>query len=535
VEDAARLQREQPERFQRLRAQYAQAAGEGIETRGLDVQGVQRAYREHRQAMYRDIGGDQGPPGFAHELLTASVLGIGGYRRFGHLAPGQLAGGAVSALTSGVVTGGAFTAFYALQAGIANAVRSSLELQKSLVEVKDQASAIGQGAQFGQLRDSILSVSEATGVAGTDVASLAQEFLGLYQNATQAASATRDASEFVAESGVSASTAGPQLGALAQNFNITTRQAGNAVVTASQATGRRQGDILAAAADLAPVAAAQGFNVNQLFGVITAAGQGSALGGQQIGEGLARVLPEMQNALSKLARDGIQFSPQAMRGNIPQALAQLITQYNNPNVNRQQVLADLGGPKEAGVVASLANNPQAIAELNKDYIDNNALANRFAAVQQTVGESLARARASAVAFAESLIEGGLGQAFATIVNDIGGFIHVIGDVVGVFEGLNRAMGGIPGHLAEIAVALGLLNRIGAFEAIGGLIQKLQTLGQLTVAQAAGLGTPLTGAAGRTAERVGGIFAPPSVRRVGQGLTPRSKPQQNRLSRSPRRN
>ena len=412
--------------------------------------------------------------GFMRELLQASTLGIGGYRRFGHLQEGQLAGGALQALPTGLITGGAFTAFYALQQGVSQAVRNAVQLDRQLADVKDTVDSMGQGGQFDKMRDGILGISDATGVAATDVAGLAQIFLGLTQNVDKATVATKAVAQFIEVTGESAAQAGPEIATIMQNLGISAQQAGNAAITAGRAAGRTPQEISQGVAGIAPVANLLGINANQAYGLVAGAARGSAMSGTEIGSGLDRILEGFQQNIAALHGEGIQFQqPQ----NVRQDLVDLIKQFGGlPQASQVGVANALGGPRNIQVLSALTKNPQTLGLLQGNYTDNNALQQRAAAVNQTAGQSLKELGASFTTLASQLLNSGLGTALSDLAKTASLATHLFGDLLSLMTRLNSDLGGVPGKLVELGAGLALLARLmralpGIGGAVGGVLSR----------------------------------------------------------------
>lgn len=395
-----------------------------------------------------DFGASEGGPGGAGGLL-GGLLGGGG------------AGGAASLIGGLAVIQGGFKVFSALT----DAVKEATALDQVLAQVQAQATAIGQGADFGNLRDSILQISSDTGLAGSQVAGLAQEFLGLYQNANVAAAATSDAAKLINVIGDSAATAGPQIAAIAEDLNVSTKAIGNAVLDIQDQTGRTGKDALAALGQLSPVANELNLTLDQTRGLIIAVGEGSSKSGQQIGEGLARILPQLTKDLPKLSLDGIKFDAAAGGGDATAQLNNLITQYQTlNNVQKAGVISDLGGPRNAQILAAALNDPQkALLALNSTVQDNELLNERNAAVQDTLRGALDRLKTTAVALGDAFLHSGFTQGLKDFVEVGGVVIGFVGTIVGAFASLNSALGGVPAKMGEILLALTLLSKVNAFE------------------------------------------------------------------------
>lgn len=403
-------------------------------------------------------GGGGRPGGFFADLRHAAQLGVGGYRRYGRLGPGADEGGLLTSLGGGLFTGGAFTAFYALQSGVANAVRQAVQLDRQMANVKDTVQSLGQGSQFPQMRNDLLGISDATGVAGSDVAQLSQIFLGLTGNVQTATTATKAAAEYIEVTGENAQQAGVEISTIMQSMGVSAEQAASASIAAARVAGRTPQDIQAGVANIAPVGQLLGLAPNQQYGLIAAAEKGSSLSGEQIGQSVSRILEGFQNNLPKLSAYGVNFQQPA---NYRQDLLDLVKALQPgqlPQANRIALTEALGGPRNVQALAALGG-PQATAILQGNYTGSGALQQRVASVSQTTAESLRQLGQSAQTFVNEVLNSGLGTVLSDIARSAGALLHGLGDLASLVTRVDDAMGGVPLRLIELAAGVLVLSRI----------------------------------------------------------------------------
>lgn len=449
---------------------YNQLEATGLPTSGMNLGEVQAALdqldvekrdRSRAEALARSSAGGGERKGFWKELVGASVSGAGGYRSASRLPPGALAGNALGALGRGAVGGVAFNAFFALQGGLQMALSSAMALDKQMAELKDTVRGVtGSTDGFAHIRDSILGISTATGVAGTQVAQLAQQFLGFTGSVSGAVTATKSVAEWIAVTGENAATAGPEAMTIMSNFGISAQQAGNAAISAGRAVGRQPVEIQQAVAGVAPVASEFGLTANQTYGLVAGVAKNSAFSGSDIGQGLGRIMENLPNQITAIERESnIRFKDP---GNMKQDLIDLLGAGKlNPAVTET-----LGGAHNADLLAAAQRSPGGItALLSGHYTDTNALSQRNAAVQATLAESFAHLRTNVEAFASGIIGSGVGQMFADIANAGGSVVGFLATFAGYIGSLNSALLGIPGKFLELSVLIGGLNRLGAISAI----------------------------------------------------------------------
>ena len=409
----------------------------------------------------------------ARETEAAAGAGGGG-GFFGGLAKGigGVAGGGGGGVSGALNSFGeqagqllAFSAvtgvFFTMGSRIRQTLKDAEDFDAELQVVKAQVDAIGQGSQFEGLRTQIVAISEATGVAGKDVATLAAEFVGLYGSAEAAAGAAESAAKILKVTGDSAQVAGPQIGAIADSLNVSVQDVGNAVVDIQTRTGRSGADALTALSQIAPVVAEMGGSFDNARGLIEATLTGTAKSAQQAGDALARILPQIQKNLPKIASDGIVLSIDAKNGNAIAAINDVLSQFDKlTQAQKQQLVSDLGGPRNAQVLAALlgdATNAQKL--LNGSVQDGNGLNTRNAQIQETLAASTARLKTEFVALGQEVLHGPLGAVLQEAVRDMGlllGFAVTLGAELGKFD---RATGGFASQVLEAVVAFKVIQQI----------------------------------------------------------------------------
>lgn len=361
---------------------------------------------------------------------------------------------------------GGFALFNDLKTGLAD----SAALTRQLGVLQTQAEAIGQGSNFGALRDNIIGVANDTGLAGTAVATLASEFLGLYQNVGEANTATTDAAQLIKVIGVSASSAGPQLGAIAQDFGVSVSQIGNTVLTLQNQTGRTGADILAGLGAIAPAAADLGLTLNQTAGLLDVVSKSSSQTGDTLGNLLGRVLPQLPGKINDLLADGIKLDPTALSGG-PGAgadiISSLLDQFSGLAPALQQKLAkDLGGQRTSPLVAALLDNANGSAQFNQDFNTSGLVSKEFAASQDSLATTLDRVKTSIVSLGDALLHSGILDFFQVGLELLSPFLLLLEDLVKVAGTLNNGLGGIPATLLGIAAAAKIAEAVGGKLGIG---------------------------------------------------------------------
>lgn len=449
-------------------------AGQKLFNRDQDLSGVHvnDAAAQLKATLAANRGGGSGErAGFwgggggilsqiAHTILSGGQAGVGGFRSNSRVPQDVKGAGALKSLGLGFAGGAGYNALFALQSGVFSAVGAAVQLDKQFQLLKTDVTAIGgTGNQFGSMKENILNIADATGVAGTDIATLAAGFLGLYGNVNQANAALTAGAQILAVTGESAAQALPDIKAVIANTGLTTAQVGNAAVTVSQKTGTSSGDALSGLAAFAPTAKEFGLTPNQGFGVVAAALRGSPLSAADTGAQLSHIVETLPGQLTKLSEDGIKFKDPS---NKLQDLKDVVAQ--TPHLSgfyQQDVIASLGGPHNTQSLSALFNNPNAAAALNGNYTDNNALSSQNALYQQSLGAAFERLKQAADKLGVALTEGAVGQSLAEIAKAGAKVVEVFADLLKGLSVANRALGGFPAELAAVALGLGLLRRVGA--------------------------------------------------------------------------
>jgi hypothetical protein len=443
------------------------------ELRGLNFSEVQQAMRElaaQSRALARQeerFGSTlQEHPSTFKEGLGAAVAGIGGFRSATRLPVGALAGNAVGALARGAIGGASFNAFFALQNGFTNSIAQAVQLDKSLAGLQATVSDFGTtgASNFSQVRDSILSISEATGVTGTDVVDLAENFLGLTGNMNAATSAAKGAAQFIEITGANAQQTGQQMASVQQLFGASTNQQTNAAVAAANAAGRGTptgiAGVQAGVAALAPLGKEYGFGLNQLYGLLSVASRGSALDSGTIGNELNKVLLNLQPKIPQLASYGINFSnPTNLQTDLRDLLTQLPKLSPQERIGAQKAI---GSPFDIQALAALfSTTPQQLDQaLGTNYLGSHQGDQRVRTVSQSAAVTLERLRTAATNLGEELISSGIGSFFIRVASDGASLIGFIGHFSQYLGVANSALHDMPVRIAELLAVLGAANRFG---------------------------------------------------------------------------
>jgi hypothetical protein len=446
------------------------------------------------------------------ETLGAGVAGVGGFRSSTRLPPGATAGGALVSLGKGLLGGASFNAFFALQGGIFAAISASTALDKQFGVLKaDVIGITGSSAGFTNMRSQILSISDATGVAGTDVLTLAAGFLELTGNMNLATAAAKSVSEFVAVSGEKAADAGQETRAIQQSFpGTTTDQVGNAALTGGRLYARPSADFHAGLATLAPIAAAAGLNLNQTGGLLGSGLKGSDQSAAAAAAQFGKILVTLPDLLPKLTQDVAGTGANLSGDTLSQFQAIVKAAQGNPGVTAA-VLKDLGTKQNGQFFASMLNNPQGVAAAGSvNLTDNSAQANAFKTESETTGAALTRLKTSAETLATNLENSGLKTVFLDIVKAGTSVAEYLGHLVHDFGVLDTALGSLPVHIAEVVVGLGLLRRLGVAEKLGNIGDTFSGGGGEKVGTRAGRVGGVLGDVGRG---VGKITAGPEARKT----------------------
>lgn len=464
--------------------------------------------------------------------------GLGGGGRYGIGEGGGLGGffggGALTTLKYAIPSALLFGAV----AGITATVREAEELERQMVLIEGQFKAVDQAAEFPQFRESILEIARDTGLAADEVARIGFQLKGAF-DAVDAVSGEgieisglsgqrlvddqlQASAEIAKVTGLSQEEIVDSLTATSLAFGATFREIGNVTVQLQNRFGVLAKEIIPFLGDIAPVAEAAGFSLEEFATIAALTQQRSGRTGAALAEAYGRVIPaisEAKDQLIDLARrnqslNNQEFLQAIADNDVAQIILQIAGAFSSMDQNSQDfVIQLLGGRREASaILAAFQDGDILLREINETSRDNNQLAERFNQIQDTLSEKAARLAEKFRQLGVEIFESGLGDFLKLLADTVALLTTGLTQLLELFNGVNSALQGVPGKLLAIAAAMKIIQVINNRLNVG---TTLASFGQRTLNNVRG-GTveaidPLTGTP--ISYRTGGAFG--SLR--GQGF------------------
>ena len=411
-------------------------------------------------------------------------------------------------------------------------IEESIQFQSQMAQVRSELQGMGQESSLPQVQQQILNVSSATGATAVEVANLSQQFLGLYQNASQAMRATSQAAQYIEATGGNPEEMGVAFRAGAGAYGLAPGQLANYAAYLNQQTGvapfgpQTGGEALQFFADLAPTASAFNMSAQQVANLGVATMRYSSQTPANLSGSLARVLPNFGGAQGRgqLLNLGYNLNQSALGGNIVSILQNLLQQTGpgRGQVPLQSLLSSgLVDLRDRQTIEDLFGHPQqALTALNTGRIPGNVASQAESNYQASLGATLRRfeqdVRNAGIALIQSGVSSGLkdildvgialGSTIRPALSILQDFNHILGDVPGkllaglvAFKAFQAAMG-VLGDFRSRAAQLGeALDTLTASETAGAAAAGRDAVAQdtLTTAEVAGVG----GAAAREAQQL----------------------------------
>lgn len=398
---------------------------------------------------------------------------------------GQFLGG--KALTT-VGFAASSIALFGLVGGLTSAVKEAEELERVFNNIEFQLDSLGQSDRIDEVSQSLRQLARDAGIGAAEAARVFFQFQGAFSgDTTRALRETASAVELVRITGLSLEETVDAFTALTQNFedgNLTIREVGDTALGLQERFGVLADQTISFAADLAPVAEAAGFTVQELEALGASAQKFSGRSGSSLAEAFGRIIPQVQSNASALIGlfqsipDLQSQVPDLSRafavGDIQQVFEVLIRNFDRLNsVQQNQVVALLGGRREAAaLIGVLENGNQVLNEWSGNIDDSGKQAERFSRLQETMSQRLARFSETLKLLGVAIFEAGLQDFFKDVITlggEVASALTIIGQAVAT---VNAAFGGLPGKILLAVAALKGIQAIAASgigQRIGGLL------------------------------------------------------------------
>lgn len=376
--------------------------------------------------------------------------------------------------TAGFAISGIAT--YAAFGGIAKAVGEANKLQITLSQIQAQFNSLGKGEQFAGFRSAIQDIAKKTGEAATEVALIAFQFRGAFKNlSTKEIENNIEAAVKISKvTGLSLKEVTDSLTAAALSYQIPVEKIGDVTLALQERTGVLAKETITAVADLAPVAKAAGLSFEEVASIAAVAQAKSGRSGAALAEGFNRILPSIQGASSEIIKFYQQINPaeadkvtQSLgQGKTGEVLKKLGADYKSFSLEQRNAIIDiLGGRREAqNIIPVFEAYDEVIQNVQASQNSFGKTNEYFAKLQGTVGQALKVLAENAKAVITQLLRLGVADAFGLIIVSFTKLLDVTGRVLGFLADLNDTLGGIPGKM--IGVALAIYTVVRALQALG---------------------------------------------------------------------
>jgi hypothetical protein len=496
------------------KAKEAQAARVTLERSGVDSSGYQGAQLTARAAVLKRAEADTAAAAAARATTAAEIeataarkveeakLRVALRTRERELVKEQVRGGQIeggtffqriqsgikpsgSKLPAEYLTGGQFlaekltrTLGFAVSGGLLAGVTTGLvemfkeatNLEKALAGVKGQLETTGQLDAFSGLRESIIGISNETGVAASEVAKASQAFIALDNgDAAAAMDDTTAAMKLMAVTGQDLATTLSQVMPVQKAFGLTAEQVGDQVVKTADQYGTSADDVSKFLQKASGVGAILGKNNNEI----------TALGGNLhnvFGTTVEGAADPINKAYDLIAKNTdrlfkiLKSNPAtaAATQDISRAIGQgdktgalVALQRASLEMNERQqnaLVTQLGSPQDAQVMVGLL---QAAAGTIRDVAKaegeagkaGGALTSRFEEVKSTLAGAFELIKNAFANIGDALLRSGLGDALKDVASLLAIIVGAVSFVTSAFAGLNDATGHVLGKFAEMALVV----------------------------------------------------------------------------------
>lgn len=397
-------------------------------------------------------------------------------------------------------------------AGIAATVKSATDLEKEMNQIEAQFIATDQAAEFPRFKQSILDIARDAGLAAEQVAEIGFQLQGAFGGGEEVAglsgtSLVGDQLEASAEiakvTGLSQKEIVDSLTAASFAFDASFRDIGDVTLQLQDRFGVLAKEIIPFLGDIAPVANAAGFSLEEFATIAALTQQKSGRSGTALAEAYGRVLPALSEAKEELYQlaqtnnslNTPEFLQAVAKGDAAPIFLGLSAAFQDMNKSSQDFVINLlGGRREASaILAAFEDSEKLMTEINQTSRDNNVLAARYEKLQETLSQQAAKLAEEFRQFGIDLYEAGLGDALKVLVSSFTFLVGALGDIVTLFGGFNNLLGGMPGKLLAILAVIKLIQ-VTMGSDFGKKIGNIPT----NISNAAARGPSLAGVAGNAA-------------------------------------
>lgn len=414
-----------------------------------------------------------------HGRQMAGYGGLGGPPTLGQFL------GSRALSTAGFALGGSLA--FGAMAGVGEMIREAEELELQLNILEAQFSAVGANNRFDEVRDSILNVSRATGIAADDMAKLTVQFAGVFRTPDAGPDtrvieqATRVAGELAKIGNIPVTDIYDDLIAGARAFAAEDtpqklfemeEAISNIVVQARNVTGVDIKETLDFIGRSGAIGQAAGLNLQQVNAIGATLLQGSSIGGAALAEQFNRIITDFSSfsvELLKLIEDypklkealGEEGIANVASGDAS-ALIDLAAAYGQLDAQtRQTIIQDVGGRREGQTLAALFENATTLQEvLNEATGEGNTRQEEFQKRMETLSETVDQLIVRFQKMGLALFEAGLADTLISAAEAAQVLVEAVTSILSVFVDLNDVTGGVLGNILMMAGALKISSALG---------------------------------------------------------------------------
>lgn len=442
---------------------------------------------QYQRALAAEVRVQAEAAGLQQKGLLARLFGGGSGNRGGgggRYGISQGPGGSGGGLGAFFGQGAATTLKYAVPsailfgaaAGITSSVKAATELEKTLNQIEAQFIATDKAAEFPGFKQSILEIARDSGLAAEAVAEIGFQLQGAFGDSEAIGGRTgtnlvQDQLEASAEisrvTGLTQKEIVDSLTAASFAFDASFRDIGDVTLQLQDRFGVLAKEIIPFLGDIAPVAEAAGFSLEEFATIAALTQQKSGRSGTALAEAYGRVLPALSEAKEELyqlaqTNDSLntpEFLQAVAQGDAAPIFLGLSEAFSSMSESSQDFVINLlGGRREASaILAAFEDGDALMQEINATSRDNNVLAARYAKLQETLSQQVAKLAEEFRQFGIDLYEAGLGDALKTLVSSFSFLLDVLAGIVGLFGDFNSLLGGIPGKLLAILAVIKLIQ------------------------------------------------------------------------------
>jgi hypothetical protein len=412
-----------------------------------------------------------------------------------------------------------------LSAGIIQTMKDASELEYTFVRIKGQLEGLGEGDEFGDLRETIKGIAIESGQSAKEVGAFMSRVLGIFGDVDTAAQQTRAAMRLAVVASVELESVQQDLIPIMKSFDVGAEEIGDTVVGMRDKFGIAEESSLSFLGKTAVVAEQAGFKMRELeiIGGYMANSLGKDLGASaDVLNKLPSLMESNQGKIYSILNrnpNTRSFVDPMMKafgsGEAGKAFTTLIKAMGSMDEKQKQaILTSVVSRREAEELnAVLANSEQITADLADTTVlgaDSAGKLNaRFHSMSDTVKHTFESLGAAADNFGESLFKLGIADSFINVGKAAGGLLTIISalatglekidDIVSNIIPFKEVFGSGPlasmiqflGTVFLISKGLGIFNKVRK-EGIGGSAKA-------AIAEAVEAGTRKANAAAATVE------------------------------------